>query len=135
MHKFNAYKVLRNKIKNQLPIDEKNYYKGKFYNKEASVGSTWNTVNDYLGTSQKSHSNTPSMLIHNNTAHTAPRDVANTFNRIFLDKVRNLTRQTNGAPTIEPRERLNNWLQSRDEEISEFKLKTIDKSEKNPCQT
>ena len=64
LNKFNEYKVLRNKIKNQLPVDEKEYYKTKFYNKEESVGSTWNSVNDYLGTSQNSHSNTPTMLIH-----------------------------------------------------------------------
>ena len=105
MNKFNTYKVSMNKIKNQLPIDEINYFKS-IYNKEDTVGTTWNTVNDYLGTSKKSRSNTHSMLIHNNTAYTTPRDVANTFNRIFLDKVRQLTRQTNGAPTIEPRDRL-----------------------------
>ena len=64
------------------------------------MGTTWNTVNDYLGTSKKSCSNTPPMLIHNNTAYTTPRDVANTFNRIFLD---------------------------RDEEITEFKVKPIDR--------
>ena len=51
LNKFNEYKVLRNKIKTQLPVDEKECYRTKFYNKEQSVGSTWNSVNDYLGTS------------------------------------------------------------------------------------
>ena len=126
MNKLNDYKVLRNRIKKQLVTDKTEYYKGKFYNKEASVGSIWNTVNDYLGTSQKSHSNTPSMLIQNNTAFTAPRDVANTFNNFFLNKVENLTRQTNGAPTIEPSERLKKWLDSKGEALAEFKLAPID---------
>ena len=42
LNKLNDYKALRNKIKNQLPKDEENYYKNKFYSKEASVGSVWN---------------------------------------------------------------------------------------------
>ena len=51
------------------------------------------------------------MLIHENTAYT--------FNRIFHNKVKKLTRQTTGAPTIDPGVRLRKCL-------TEFKLKPID---------
>jgi hypothetical protein len=86
---FHEYKRLRNEIQIDLAKDEAEYYENKFYS-PASVGSTWNNVNDYLGSSKKSRSNSPSLLSHNSSSVTAPRDIANTFNRIFIDKVQRL---------------------------------------------
>ena len=68
------------------------------------------------------------MIIHENSTYTAPRDIANIFNHIFLNKVQKLTRETNGEPTIEPRERLRKWLDDRGEPLAEFKLKAINAS-------
>ena len=42
------------------------------------------------------------MLIHENLTVTSPRDIANTFNKIFLNKVETPTRETNGTATIQP---------------------------------
>ena len=60
------------------------------------------------------------MLIHENTAYT--------FNRIFHNKVKKLTRQTTGAPTIDPGVRLRKWLDSRGVPLTEFKLRPIDRA-------
>ena len=46
--KLEEYKKLRNEIKKDLEKEKQEYYKTKFYNKEASIGSIWSSVNDYL---------------------------------------------------------------------------------------
>jgi hypothetical protein len=66
------------------------------------------------------------LLSHNSSSVTAPRDIANTFNRIFIDKVQRLRRLSNGNDDNKARERLKSWLEQRDYEISEFNLKPID---------
>ena len=125
--KYQAYKRLRNKINSRLPTDEINHYKTKFYQEDPSISTTWRNVNDYLNTSKKSYNNTPSMIKHNGQTHTSPRDIANAINDTFLDKVKDLCEQVNDTPDVDPRERLNNFLQKREEEITEFNLKKISK--------
>ena len=88
--KLEEYKRLRNEIKKDLEKEKKEYYKTKFYNKEASVGSIWSSVNDYLGTSSRSHSNSPTLISYKNQTMTAPRDIANSLNRVFIEKVKKL---------------------------------------------
>ena len=126
LDKFNQYKSLRNKIKSQLAKDEVNYYRDKFYDPEASISSIWNQVNDCLGTGNRSYSNTPSMIVHQGIVHRSPRDIANTLNKIFLDKVKRLTSLTGVNPTIEPKERLRQWLNTRVEPIPVLELQPID---------
>ena len=65
IHKFEVYKKLRNSIKKDLEFCKTEYYKNKFHSPDNSVGSTWDAVNDYIGSSKKSRGNSPSMLINN----------------------------------------------------------------------
>ena len=58
---------------------------------------------------------------------TNPRDIANAINDTFLDKGNDLCEQVNDTPDVDPRKRLNNFLQKREEEITEFNLKKISK--------
>ena len=124
--KHQAYTKLRNEIKIDVAKDEKDYYQNKFYSADTSVGSIWDSVNDYLGNGKKSRSNSPSLLSYNKASVTAPRDIANTFNKIFIDKVKRLRTASTGIDTTRAKERLKNWLESRNNEISEFNLKPID---------
>ena len=64
--KLEEYKKLRNEIKKDLEKEKQEYYKTKFYNNEASIGSIWSSVNDYLGTSSRSHTNSPTLISYMN---------------------------------------------------------------------
>ena len=126
IEKLAEYKQLRNEIKNDLVKDEKEHYRNKFYNREASVGGIWSSVNDFLGTSSRSHSNSPNMISYNNQTLTAPRDIANSLNQIFIEKVRKLRNETNADTNEAAKLRLRSWLETRDSEIAAFELKPID---------
>ena len=127
LEKIIEYKKMRNELKTKLELEEKEHYKNKFYNKEASVGSVWNSVNDYLNTSSKSHSNTPALLTYQNRTYTSPRDIANVFNQIFINKVKGLVAKVGNEAKIEPKDRLKAWLEQRTSEIEEFELNPITK--------
>ena len=127
LEKLIEYKKVRNEIKRRLGLEEKEYFRTKFYNKEASVGSVWNSVNDYLNTSKKSHSNTPSLLSYENRTYSTPRDIANIFNIIFINKVKNLVAKVSDHAKVEPKDRLRNWLEHREDQINEFSLKPVTK--------
>ena len=123
--KFEAYKRLRNKISSKLEKDEVEYYKNKFYQEDPSVSAVWRNVNDYLNTSKRSFSNTPNLIIHNNEVHTKPREIANAINDAFIKKVKDLREKVTETPDINPKERLQNFLNKRNEEIPQFNLKKI----------
>ena len=78
--KMRNYKKLRNSIKNTLQSEELNYYQNKCYQENSSIASLWSSANDYLNTSKRSHSNTPSVIISKNGAYTTPRNIANILN-------------------------------------------------------
>ena len=125
--KMRNYKKLRNSIKNTLQSEELNYYQNKFYQENPSIASLWSSANDYLNTSKRSHSNTPSVIISKNRAYTTPRDIANILNDTFIEKVKQICNQTVNLPSINPTTRLQNWLSSRTNTISTFKLNPISK--------
>ena len=82
--KFEAYKRLRNRINAKLEKDEIEHYKTKFYQDDPSVSTLWRNANDYLNTSKRSYSNTPTIITHEGRTCTNPRDIANAFNDTFL---------------------------------------------------
>ena len=87
----------------------------------------WNKVNDYLNTSKRSFSNTPNIIIHDNKFHTAPQDI-DAINDAFLKKVKDLCETEDNNVEVDPKERLQNFLNERDEAIPFFELKKIDLS-------
>ena len=89
------------------------------------MSQTWNNVNDYLNTSKRSFSNTPNIIKHNGKVHTKPRDIANALNDAFLKKVSDLKAKVGPNVDIDPKVRLQNFLDKRNEEIPEFELKKI----------
>ena len=126
--KYQAYKRLRNRVNLKLPEDEKNHYKSKFYEKDPSTATLWRNSNDYLNTSKGSYNNTPNIIKHNGRTYTTPRDIANAMNETFLNKVQDLRAQVSDDPEIEPKERLRQFLDKRENEISQLELKKISKT-------
>ena len=91
------------------------------------MGSIWNSVNEYLNTSSRSHSNTPTLLTYKNRTYSSPRDIANAFNQIFVNKVLGLVSKVSNEARTEPKERLRAWLENRTDGIEAFNLKPITK--------
>ena len=85
----------------------------------------WRNVNDYLNTSKRSFSNTPNLILHNNEVFTKPRDIANAINDAFIKKVKDLRGKVAENAEIDPKERLQHFLDKRTEEIPQFELKKI----------
>ena len=86
--KFEKYKKLRNEINGRLEKDRHEYYKTKFYQENPSISTIWRNANDYLNTSKRSFSNTPTMIKSNQRIVTSPREVANALNNTFLKQAR-----------------------------------------------
>ena len=78
-----------------------------------------------MNTSNKSYSNTPNIITHNGNTYTKPRDIANAINDTFLGKVQDLRSQVSAAPNIDPKDRLQNFLDKRNEDIPLFEIKKI----------
>ena len=60
---------------------------------------------------------------------TNPAKIATTFNNFFVEKVRALRAKTASPPTINPVERLENWLKKREEPPAKFKIREITRKE------
>ena len=82
------YKILRNKIKSQLANHEKKeYYKNKFSEANSDTGKAWKTAYQFLG---KTQDLSPKHINLNGKKISAPKLLAEAFNDIFLNKVKNL---------------------------------------------
>ena len=57
------------------------------------------------------------------------RKIATMFNNFFVEKVRALRAKTASPPTINPVERLENWLSKREEPPAQFKIREITRKE------
>ena len=110
-------------------MDNIYYYRDKFYQDNPSTSTLWKNVNDYLNTSNRSFSNTPSIIIHENQTHSKPRAIANALNDAFLQKVQKLREKTSHFTSKDPRERLCDFLNKRNALIPEFDIKQITKSQ------
>ena len=88
--KHEKYRNLRNEVNRKLEKDRKEYYRSKFYQENPSISAVWKNANDYLNTSKRSFSNTPTLIKHNGKVVTSPQEVANALNETFLQKVKNL---------------------------------------------
>ena len=60
-----------------------------------------------------------------NQIMTAPRDIANSLNQIFIEKVKKLRNETNDGTNNSAKELLKQWLELQTSEITPFQLKPI----------
>ena len=113
----------RKEVKSRLKKEEAEFYKNKFHDSNITIKKAWKTVYDILG---QVENKAPTKIRVGDKIITAPKALANTFNKIFLDKVRKLRNQTDTNPKINPIERLKAWLLKSRNNVPEFTLKTID---------
>ena len=121
--KYVEYRILRNKISKRLETDRTEYYRTKFYQENPSISSIWRSANDYLNSSKRSFSNTPSIIKFNGQVLTSPRDVANALNDTFLKKVSDLRSTANSSPRLSPIQRLRKYLDKKETGIRELSLR------------
>ena len=67
----------------------------------------------------------PTQLNVNGKVTHSPKEMANAFNQIFVNKAKKLKSQTEGQPSITPKERLKAWLEQRGKVLKKFELKPI----------
>ena len=120
------YKQWRNKIKNRLKYEKLNYYKNKFHNEKLDKKQVWKTTYEYLGNVKNL---SPTQILINGNLSSSPKDIAEEFNNVFIDKVKNLKKSLQGPITIDPIERLKRWLHKRNDPIPIFELKPINKED------
>ena len=120
------YKSLRNKIKARLPGEENLYYKEKFNHKDTTIKDVWKTSYEILGQNKDL---SPKQLSYNGNLITSPEKLANAFNDIFLDKVKKLKSEVPEDVSIDPLERLAQWLRKRENPIRPFNVQPIAKSD------
>ena len=119
--KFREYKKIRNKIVSKLKTDKISYYKTKFYRQNPSTSDLWKQANDFLNTSSRSYSNTPSLILHNGKIHSNPRDMANTINNAFIGKVDKLCEKvTHSTVEMCPIDRLRKFLVNKGGPLNQF---------------
>ena len=119
---FEEYKKLRNKIKKILKTEEPEYYKTKFSNYALTMREVWRTVDTVLGSNRDM---APSKINVNGEIITNPKLMAEYFNHAFRNKIKKLKENSKKEVKIEPDVRLKNWIQRKQVETPEFKLKEI----------
>ena len=80
------YRRLRNRVKDQMKLDQENYYHTKLHDNDQTIKGAWKTVYQALG---KSSNLAPVQLVENGQAVVLPRSMANTFNTFSLVKAKN----------------------------------------------
>ena len=82
----------------------------------------WSTVYQALGQTKNL---SPFHFVVNVFSVVAPRGMANSFNDIFIDKVKNLKSGIIDPVVEEPLKRLSRWLEKRKEPIPKLKIHKI----------
>ena len=122
-----SYKMLRNRIKAQLKNEKYNYYQKKFAESEGqSIKQIWNTSYQILGQNKDL---SPKQIIYQGSLTSSPNLLAEAFNEIFKGKVERVKADIVNDVHTPPLERLNEWINKRENEIPIFELKPINKSD------
>ena len=87
---YNKYKTYRDKLNSLIRISKRNYYKKYFTEHLQNTKKTWTGINELLGNKRKSLKNNISLCVKNNIV-TDQINVANTFNKYFIDVAENLS--------------------------------------------
>ena len=95
------YKTARNNIKSRNKQEKKEYYQDKFEKAKDDNDSkqVWNSAYEILG-SRKDLS--PTQLLIDGNLCSNPQKMANEFNKVFIEKVKNLKNKLAGLLTIDP---------------------------------
>ena len=123
-------KKIGKQVKKDIIQDRRNYFQRDFSSSIVSSRNCWNMAKELLGQNKNL---SPNSIICTNIngkqeKTSNPTVIANSFNKFFRNKVKDLRNKTNTEPQIPPSERLRSWLQTRSKPIPVFKFKMIDKA-------
>ena len=97
---WSEFKRLRNKVNNRLKYEENYYKKKKFQECRGDPKSSWKTLKSVLNWQS---SESPSKLFYKGELKTKDKDIADSQNEYFIEKVKNLRNelpQQTDDPTI-----------------------------------
>ena len=116
------FKRKRNEVKVKSQDDQEEYIKKEFDGNQSS-SNMWKSVYKIFGMNS---SKAPTQINDNGIVITSPELMANTFNRIFVDKVRKIREKAcEIVVNIDPIQRLRSWLNKRPAPLPNFEIKTI----------
>ena len=116
-------------VKKCIAADKRAYYEEKFRRFETS-SSVWQASRDIIGVSKNL---SPTAILHQNSDNShpsmvsKPEQLANIFNKYFINKVSKLRNSSRVVPNINPVSRLRSWLATREDILPDFSLRKIDK--------
>ena len=117
------FKVKAAEVKAAVKKDKKEHFKNKTGH-EASSKSAWKVTRELLGMTKNL---SPTSITIEENLESNPTTIANTFNKFFINKVKELKRNTRSTPKIDPIQRLRHSLMQRNITPPLFQLKPIDK--------
>ena len=119
---FEEFKLKRNEVKKKILEDQKEYVKKEFDGNPSS-SNIWKSAYKILGMNSNK---APTQINDGGVLVNSPEKMANTFNRVFLDKVKKIRdKACQVATNINPVQRLRSWLNQRSSPLPEFELKPI----------
>ena len=78
---------MRNSIKSKLPREKLRYYQNKFKNRDITTKEVWKTAYEILDHNKDL---SPKNLYDGDRVISSPQKLAQAFNNIFVNKVKNL---------------------------------------------
>ena len=97
------YKLLRNSIKARLPAEELNYYASNFRHEDITIKEVWSSAYEIL---DQNKDLSPKQLYVGDERISSPQKLADAFNNIFLNKVKQLKNKLSDNASVEPSARL-----------------------------
>ena len=95
---YDQYKTCRDRLNSVIKSSKKNYYKEYFLKHQNKSKCTWKGVNQIINNKNKSHQQNIS-LVENGNVITNEKEVANTFNRYFINVADDLTKKLGNTDT------------------------------------
>ena len=114
------YRIKRNLVKSRISSDKTAYYQDILHDQTLNIKKVWKTVYNVLG---NVNNKAPRQLRQGNKIINNPKLLAEILNKKYKDKVRILRNQTNIEPSINPADRLQEWLSGRQHQFPNFTLK------------
>ena len=120
------YKVKRNLVTSKMRNAEKEYFKEKFSNDEATSSELWQTAYSVLG---RVRSQFPSQIVVFGQLVSKPIEIATEMNKFFIQKIADLKTETEEAQPEDPTSELKTFLESKNIPEGGFRLREVTEDE------
>ena len=120
------YKVKRNLVTYKMRNAEKDYFKEKFNNDQATSSELWQTAYSVLG---KIRSQFPSQIVVFGQLVSKPIKIATEMNKFFIQKISDLKTETEEIQPEDPTSELKSFMSSKNLPEGGFSLREITEDE------